>query len=98
MGTKGKPPRFDVVLCGAGLSMGAPSSLPSGEALSHWVMRLLLDSQDVQAPGVVAPFLMKATTKLRLELLLEILSRHIPLIRLVEVYRSMENALPNRNH
>src|SRR5436305_496676 len=87
-----------VVVCGAGISIEPPSQLPNGEELTQRVIELLLDSDDVVLDLNDILELRTAAQSIRLELALELLSRHIEVSKLVQVYTLLLGAIPNHNH
>lgn len=93
---------YDVVISGAGISMDAPSSLPSGDALALRAWELVLNQADTQDLwAVCAPVGVRfgeGMALLRLEYLMELLGESLPLEHLVSIYRALGDAAPNANH
>ena len=87
-----------LVLCGAGISIDSPSHLPSGGELFRLVIEMLLDSAGVVLDCNSIRELRRIVEDLRLELGLEVLSRHISPGLLVQVYAILRCAVPNYNH
>ncbi len=102
---------FDVVIAGAGISKPLPSRLPDGDQLAELAWRMVVDSMPWKlrelthgaTEQLVAGRNPRETVSrdkhdLRLEQLLEVLRRAIPLDILVGVYRVLGTASANSIH
>ncbi len=91
------------VLCGAGISRLASSSLPDGAALACRLVELVLDGPVIFADAF-EPVLTALRPRpdgeqdLRLELVFELLAQELDPRLLVEVFGLLEGAAPNANH
>ena len=92
------PDRPTVVFCGAGISIGPPSSLPSAADLARKAVDLLLASADIVLDAAAITALAEAIRRMRLELILERLSLHVDAATLVQVYSMLRGAALNFNH
>lgn len=92
------------VLCGAGISRLAPSSLPDGAALARRLVELVLDGPVVFADAAFEQVFAALQPRpdgeqdLRLELLFELFAHELDPKVLVEVFQLLEGARPNGNH
>src|SRR6266536_1949983 len=92
------------VLCGAGISRLAPSSLPDGAALARRLIELVLDGPVVFADDAFEPVFAALQPRpdgeqdLRLELVFELLAHELDPGLLVGVFGLLEGAVPNANH
>jgi hypothetical protein len=96
--------KFDAVLVGAGISIGAPAHLPDGDELSALAWRTLASTFDARVAEQLRAVRgslrqpVNGERGVRLEQLLEVLSGAIPLRTLVGVYEVLDTARWNGNH
>ncbi len=86
------------IFAGAGISTLPPSNLRSGDQLVELLFSLLSNSRDVLMPKSAVESLATRLRSLRLELVLEILARHIEPALLVQIFGLLRDARPNFNH
>jgi len=92
------------LLVGAGVSFLPPSRLPSGEELARHLIELVLDGPVVYDRSDFDTVLdslspqPNGSRSLRLELVCELLARHIDPQVLVRIFGLLTSATPNRNH
>lgn len=90
------------VLCGAGVSV--PSGLPDGQRIARAAFDLIWRRSRAFDPGArhlvldALAWPPDREPELRLELMLELLARELDPAVLVEIFKIVEGAEPNRNH
>lgn len=93
--------RPQTVLAGAGISMGAPSALPSGDDLAVLAWRLVnlgLGAIPEDLEDSIARHIRDPSNGIRLEQLLEVMSQGVPLDDLVRVYEAVASDAFNYMH
>ncbi|TXK18682.1 SIR2 family protein [Homoserinibacter sp. GY 40078] len=95
---------FQTVVSGAGISRSWPSELPDGDQLAALAWRLVADRAEALYPRLGAVIgeaerrIASSADGLRLEQLMAVMARDVPLDVLAGVYGVMDDALPNTDH